>query len=55
MTDAEAMDIVGTKHKKALKNFLSLQKNCCDYTQLGDALETYLCSKLDAEEASLVV
>lgn len=46
MTDAEAMDIVGTKHKKALKNFLSSTKNCCDYTQLGDALETYLCSKL---------
>ena len=45
-TNAEAIDIIGTKHKKALKKFLSSTKNCNNYNQLGDSLETYLCSKL---------
>ncbi len=44
-SDAESNDVVGTRHKRALKTFNRELSKCQDYQQLGEAIEVYLCSK----------
>ena len=44
--DAESGDVLGTRHKKALKTFNRSLAKCENYQQLGEAVEVYLCSKL---------
>tara|TARA_Y100001954_G_C15809427_1_gene604355 strand:- start:573 stop:3026 length:2454 start_codon:yes stop_codon:yes gene_type:complete len=44
--ESENNDVVGTRHKKALRVCNKALNNCKDYTQLGETIEVYLCSKL---------
>ena len=51
--DSESNDVRGTKHKRALRAFNNALKKCEKtedredaYTQLGEAIEDYLCAKL---------
>ena len=45
LRDAESDDVIGTRHKRALKIFKRSLAKCQDYQQLGEAIEVYLSSK----------
>ena len=49
---AEEKDSLGTRHKRALKVFNKSLNSCSNYTQLGEAIEVYLCSKLGCGRSS---
>ena len=51
-SENELNDKVGTRRKKAKRVFTMSLAKCRDYTQLGEAIEVYLCSKFGIGRSS---